>query len=346
MVSLKEVAKLAGVSVATASWVLNKKRTTIPISERTRRRVLEAARKLNYHPDISARGLRMRKTHTVGIITYDSEDPLASAISARLGESLFNEGYRTVVGDVKHSSENASRFISDFISMRVDGIVLLAGSYKVSEAEVERIRDAKIPAVCIGKDFSQFGIQSYTVDNRKGTADLTEYLVSLGYREFAVIVGADVYEPDNVERFEGVKIVCHRYGIGLRDEFVVKESEVGWDPAIGYATMKQILKAGKPEVVVCFDDCTAFGAIRAISESGLSVPEDVGVVGFDDLPISAFYNPPLTTVRQPIEKIVSISIDYLYRLMDDYHIDENVKCERIEPEIVVRSSCKYKKEMI
>jgi len=339
VVLLKDIAEFAGVSSATASQVLNNRPNNIRVSDTTRKKIFQAAKKLNYRPNISARGLRMHKTHTVGIVSYDTNDLLAIAVSSQIDRMFFSKGYRTIVGDAQHDSQRASQHIDDFVATRVDGILLLASSYKPDPEMLSNLRESKLPVVCVGRDLSGAGVQSYMTDNRLGTKLLTAHLISLGYRKIAVIVGAEGYEPDSTARLAGVEDACRQSGMELDPNLIIRETKAGWDPKMGYHTMQKLLARGRPDAVVAFDDCTAYGAIRAISQAGLRVPADIAVAGFDDLPVSAFYNPPLTTVRQPIQQLVSGAVGFLYRWMEGT-APARAECNSIVPELIVRSSCR------
>ena len=337
-VKLKDIAREVGVSIGTASLVLNSRKSKVPISQATRQRVLEAAERLGYKPNWAARGLRMKRTHTVGIVSYDNDDPLAISISSRLDQLLLDRGYRTVVGDAKHSAERAKLHMEDFAASGADALVLLASSYTLDKRSLSPFTDEDRPIVCIGRDMSASGIYSLMVDNKAGARLAALHLLQLGYRRIGIIVGAEMYTPENELRLAGALEACEESGVEVPRDFVVRETDGGWNPQAGYQSMHRLLELrDRPEAIIAFDDCTAFGAIRAVFEAGLQVPGDIAVVGFDDLMVSAFYNPPLTTVRQPVDGMAERAVGYLYAVLEGEGGPEP-RLEKLTPELVVRSS--------
>ena len=336
---LKDVASLAGVSPATVSQVLNQRARNIRISDATRERVLQAAHQLNYSPNQAARALRLHKTYSAGIVSFDVNDPMASARSSHIDRHLTAHGYRTMIADAHHDGRLAMQLARHFLTSRVDGIVLLASSYRPDMAELCEMKARyDLPIVCVGRDLSQAGIQSFAVDYQTGARRAAELLLRSGYRRIAVIVGAEDYEPDSTDRLEGARQACQAYGVEIAPELIVREREGGWNPQMGYCNMKQLLTLHPlPEAVLAFDDVTAYGAIRAIFEAGRRVPDDIAVIGFDDLAVSAFYNPPLTTVRQPVEEESAAVADYLIRAMEG-QVNGAPGCRMFDAQLVIRKS--------
>jgi LacI family transcriptional regulator len=319
--------------------VLNQRSNSVRISDATRQRVLRAALDLDYSPNRLARALRMHKSNTVGIVSFDANDPMAAAFASCSDRYFTAQGYRTTVGDARHDPQLAVDHVRSFVAARVDSILLLASSFTPDTTRLAELRAAQhLPVACIGRDLSRSGIESFVVDYRAGANNAARYLLELGYRHLAVIVGAELYEPDSSDRLEGARQACAGFGVELAAHMVVREDEGGWNPQLGYHSMQQLLAAVPlPEAVLAFDDCTAYGAIRAIYESGMRVPDDIAVVGFDDLAVSAFYNPPLTTVRQPVEQVALAAVNYLGCAMEQLP-ERPAGCLRFAPQLVVRAS--------
>jgi LacI family transcriptional regulator len=338
-VTLADVAKRSGVSPSTASRVLNQRTSGVRISNATRQRILQAARELNYTPNPVARALRMQRTNTVGIVSFDVNDPMAIAYASSIDRYLVTSGYRTIVGDARNDAATAMEHVDYFLSARVDGIVLLASSYLPDAVTlVELESNYGLPIVCALRDLSTEGIQSFVTNYAEGTRDITRYLLSIGYRSLAVIVGAEMYEPDGTDRLRGVEDACREWGIAIAPHMVVRDDEGGWNPQVGYRSMQRLLtREPLPEIVIAFDDVTAYGAIRAIYEAGMRVPDDMAVVGLDDLAVSAFFNPPLTTVRHPVEELAAALSRYLIQAIED-GIKAPPNCREFSPQIVIRES--------
>jgi len=338
-ITLADVAKRAGVSPSTASRVLNQRTSSVRISNATRQRILQAARELNYSPNPVARALRMQRTNTVGIVSFDVNDPMAIAYASSIDRHLVASGYRTIVSDARNDAGTAMEHVDYFLSARVDGIVLLASSYRPDAATLVGLEsNYEVPIVCALRDQSADGIQSFVADYREGTREITLHLLSVGYRRLAVIVGAEMYEPDGTDRLHGAKDACRDWGIDITPHMIVRDDEGGWNPKVGYRSMQRLLRCEPlPEAVIAFDDVTAYGAIRAIYEADMRVPNDIAVVGLDDLAVSAFFNPPLTTVRQPVEELATALTQYLIQAIES-GIEAPVTCREFSPQVVIRES--------
>ena len=343
-VTMTDVAKYVKVSQPTVSYVLTGRWKERGISLATYKRVVKAVQVLNYRPNIHARSLRMGKTSTVGVISYDTGDPLAIALGSSLDFHFSKQNYRTVVSDAKHSPEKAEKHVNEFMADRVDGLVLIAPSYRPLPSTLKKVVAAKLPVVSIGRDLSAVNIHSVMIDNMGGAKLATAHLLELGYRRIGFILGPAMYGVDGQQRWMGAQKVCRQFGLDIDPSLVVQEQDGGWNPAVGYHSMKKMLQqADAPQAVVTFDDCAAFGAIRALREADLHVPEDVAVVGFDDLMVSEFYNPPLTTVRQPVEVMARKASDYLYDCMQGRKAIR-VDCDVVAGELIVRESCGAKQK--
>ena len=296
MPTIKDVAKKAGVSAATVSLVLNDSDTSLPISKATRKRVKEAASSLGYHPNTFAKALRTKKSYVVGILAFDIIDPYCAHV-LRGAEGVFNEGgYYPMLSDLQNDQERMRHYIRLFRERRVEGLLILASSLQIEDQLIYDLHAENIPLVVIGREVESPGVPTVVTDNTGGAFKATEHLLQLGHRDIAFILGPAGY-VDSRQRWEGSKRALDQYGIQVDPELMLEENEIGWGPEAGYSSMQELLASAKRiTAVVAFDDISAFGAIRAITEAGLNVPEDISVVGFDDIPAAGFYNPPLTTI--------------------------------------------------
>lgn len=343
-VKLKDVAERAGVSLATASQVMNNRKTTIRVSDATRAKIQQAAKELCYRPNPTARNLRLQRTNTIGLVSYDAKDPLAVSIASSLDHLLSSRDYRMVIGDAQHDQRRAVGHLTDFIDSKMDGVILLASSFNFSQETMESVFRDENRMVCVGGDMTEFGVRSYMVDSVQGGRMAAKHLLVEGYRRIAIIAGPEVYAPDSRDRLEGALEALSEGGIDLPPDRIVRERQVGWDPNVGYQSMEMLLKGSSvPDAVIAFDDCTAYGAIRAACAHGMRVPDDVAVIGFDDLLISAFYNPPLTTLKQPIDELSSAAVDCLLTLIEKKTVPET-RLTKLKPSLIVRESTKSRGE--
>lgn len=323
MTTLKKIAKRAGVSIATASRVLNDRPSQIRISEETKKKVLKIATELDYHPNIFARSLRTRKTGIVGVIVSDITDPYFSGIIDGVEKVLNENGYYFLLSSAQNSPQKEEIYLTWLHKSHVDGLLILGGTQRFTNNEVKQLVRSGIPIVIVGRRSPHPNISSVTVDNFTGGFLATEHFIKLGHRD---IVHITTTEPrvDGEERLNGYNSAMEKHG--LKDKSRIEKGDITAES--GYKAMTNILKKGKrPTAVFAFNDISALGVMRAIRDQGLRVPEDIAVVGFDDIPIAAHFDPPLTTVRQSQEKMGRKGAELLMRAIresDKSSVGENI----------------------
>jgi DNA-binding LacI/PurR family transcriptional regulator len=338
MATIRDVAKRAGVSVATVSLVLNNGDTNLPISESTKRRVHEAAKVLRYHPNSYAKALRTKKSYVVGILAFDIVDPYCAHVLRGAEDTLSESGYYPMISDLRNDEQKLHSYIRLFRERRVEGLLILASSLGVEDRLIFDLQAEKIPLVVIGREVDDPEVPTVVTDNINGAYQATEYLIELGHRQFGFVLGPSDY-VDSRQRWKGSQRALEEHGIRVSPDLLIEEREIGWGPEAGYSSMKRLLQTSKKiTAVVAFDDISAFGAIRAIYETGLRVPEDISVVGFDDLPVAAFYNPPLTTVQYSMVEMGRMGAQML--LGQWTKKNSGAKTNRVMPEsrLVIRKS--------
>ena len=289
-----DVAALAGVSRTTVSFVLND-RTDVTIRESTRGRVRDAARRLGYHPHGPARGLAGGLSRTLGLVLRQSPEHVAG--DALLAETLRGLAgaaravdYRVIVeplGPANGASDELLR------SRRTDGVVV--SGPRVDDPIIPRLVEEGFPIILQG---SLPGVDSPSVDvdNVAGARLATEHLLELGHRTVGCITNAPLAYTSARERLDGYLAALRSAGVPADARLIV---EAGPDPSSGYRAMAALLAAAPVTAVFVASDVVALGAFSALTDAGLRCPDDVSVVGFDDIPLAAFFDPPLTTVRIP-----------------------------------------------
>lgn len=316
MATIRDVANLAHVSPATVSVVLNGSASNLRISTGTRLRVESAAVELGYRANSYARALRTNRSSTIGILAFDIVDPYCAHVM-RGAESVIAENrYYPVFADLQNDASRLDRYIDFFRAKRIEGLLILASSIQVENTVIEHLVGEGLPLVIIGREVANFEVPTVVTDSRGGAFQATQHLLDLGHRDIAFILGPTSYTDSCLRRL-GAQQAMERAGLTFRSDLVVEESTVGWGPEAGYKATKRLLKCcrGTFTAVFAFDDISAFGVIRALTEADLKVPGDVSVVGFDDIPAAAFYNPPLTTVHYSMVGMGRQSAEMLFKLI-------------------------------
>jgi DNA-binding LacI/PurR family transcriptional regulator len=326
----EDVAARAGVSRTTVSFVLND-RPGASISEATRQRVLVAAAELGYQPHASARGLAAGRTHTLGLVLRQSteqvaEDALLAETLRGLSAAARAERYRVLVEPYGPTNVSYGDLMS---SRRTDGLVV--SGPRTDDEELIALARADAPVVIQGW-LPDANLPSVDVDNVAAARLAVEHLIGLGHRVIGCITNAGLTYTAAAARLQGYREALEAAGIEYDPRLV---AEASFDAASGRRQMSTLLEAGDVTAVFVASDVVAFGAIAAIREAGLRVPDDVSVVGFDDIPLAAFFDPPLTTIRLPAYELGRAAGA---ALIDRIHGRE-VNARTVLPtELVIRSS--------
>jgi LacI family transcriptional regulator len=317
--------------------VLNKSARRIPPA--TQRSVEETARKLGYFPNLQARSLRSKRTHSVGVLIFDITDPYCALILRGVENSLGDAKYMSVLADLQNNPLHLRQCAQMLMERRVEGLIAIANPLRLGTELSKAIQLFNIPAVVIGTESARRRYASVVVDNRAGTWAAVEHLYDLGHRKIAVIRGPKVMS-DSAPRWDGIRECARAKGIQIERSLVVEIQGRNSTYEQGYQLTERLLRKGKQfSGLIAFDDLTAFAAIGALSNAGRRVPEECSVIGFDDVPGAAFYNPPLTTVCQYMEKQGVIGAEMMRKLLSADAIPSNKKMyAKVEPRLVVRKS--------
>jgi DNA-binding LacI/PurR family transcriptional regulator len=290
VVTMRHIAKKAGVSIGTVSNVIN---NTTPVKDDLRRRVSEAIKQLQYHPSRLAQGFRRNKTTILGMIIPDITNPFFPAVVRGAEDVAYQHSYRLMLCNADNDSAKEIEYLRELRSYRMAGLILIPSVMSQINALAD-LELGDIPVVCIDRRPSNWEGDSVTVDNARGTEEATRYLLGMRHRAIAIITGS-LDLASAIGRLEGYRTAMQGHAV---DPEYVQEGR--FDRASGYEKMNALLRLpSRPTAIVASNDLIALGALAAIREAGLHCPEDISLVGFDDLEISEFTNPPLTTVAQP-----------------------------------------------
>ena len=322
-----DVAHRAGVSYQTVSRVVNGHPSVAP---KTRASVLAAIDELQYLPNAAARNLVTRRSRTVGIVSYGTTYYGPGQMVANIETSVRERDYGLTLSTLTEMSvEGLRTAIHELRSRSVDGIVLITPLANIDLIEIRKLC-RNVPFVMIDVALDE-PVPSVVIDQRRGGMLAARHLLELGHRDIAEIRGPMAWSGA-VLRHEGMLAELHEAGLEP-----VLSVEGDWSATSGHAAANRLLDAGAPfSGLFASNDQMALGAMRALRERGLGVPDDVSVVGFDNLPESAFFEPPLTTVHQDFVSLGRESASYLSDLIDQRPTSRRQHV--VEPELVVRSS--------
>jgi LacI family transcriptional regulator len=306
-VTVRTVAREAGVSASTVSRIIN---GTVKVSDELRVAVEAAIAKYNFRPNAAARGLALGRSRTIGVVTQAIDSPFYGEGLHGIEQWLQPREYAPLFMSGNWQQEDETRAMEELISRGVDGIIVFAG--RLGDAALKAYA-RKVPIVVTGRNLSARGLVSLHVDDRNGATLATQHLLGLGHRRIAFIAGIATH-PDANDRLEGYRSALSAAGIGFDPALVA----VGdFEEEGGVAAAFRLLDSGaRFTALFCVNDQSAYGACLALYRRGLRVPEDVSVVGFDDLPASSYRIPPLTSVRQSIRKLGECSADAMLQLIE------------------------------
>ena len=317
--TLVDIAASAGVTPMTVSRVVNQNGY---VSAETRERVMQAINVLNYRRNGLARGLKRQRTDTIGLVLGDIANPFAAELARAVREVMSVKGYNVFICVSEHSAKEDIAAFDALADHRVDGIIVATRANKLGNDRLAEMIERGIPVVLIGRDFHHQSVDLVASDNLKGGYDATAHLINLGHKHIGFI-GITLSSGLALRRFQGYLEAMREHGLRINDRLIVGRTEDGeqWPgystEEVGYEGMKRLLALRqRPTAVFTRNDFTAIGAVSAIKEAGLSIPQDIAIVGYDDVPLAAHTSPPLTTVRQPTREQGKVAAEFLLRRMD------------------------------
>jgi LacI family transcriptional regulator len=302
MATMNDVARVANVSIATVSHVINGTRF---VSAERVERVHEAMRELGYTPDATARSLRVGRTDTIGLVVPDNSNPFFAALARGIEEAGFEAGYTTILANSNERPDREHRYVSTLVSKRVDGLIL-SPSRGDHGTLARLLANARIPVVVVDREAELPNADFVLYDNEGGSYEATRYLLELGHTHIGCVAGpADASSAtDRVRGFRRAITAA-----GLPEQPVV---EADFHFAGGREATARLLDSGVPlTALFAANDLMAAGAIRELAARGIAVPGDMSVIGFDDAPLAEMISPALTTMRQPLKDMAYSAVSLL-----------------------------------
>jgi DNA-binding LacI/PurR family transcriptional regulator len=333
LTTMRDIAREAGVSQSTVSRVLNDAPTRVPIAPETRERVALAARRLGYRPNPLARGLRGAPTMLIGAVVRDITDPFFAGAIEALSVEAMARGYNVVLGHAHSRADEALALTAVLETRHCDAIVLL-GDVQDQPRLLGDLKDSLVPVVALWQGRSALGVPTIDVDNRAGIRAAMDHVVGLGHERIAFVGGrplGDIREREAAF----VEYMTERFG-GVPDGYL---QHVANTPSGGEAAVEALLRMSMPPTaIVASTDTLAFGVLHAAQALGRRVPDDVSVVGFDDILLASHTVPALTTLRMPARAIVGEGLDIAIELARKPGPRPERPVRVIPPELIVRQS--------
>ncbi|MDW7674429.1 MAG: LacI family DNA-binding transcriptional regulator [Bacillota bacterium] len=328
MTTISDVAKLAGVSRTTVSRVLNGKED---VNEKTRERVLQVIEELKYRPSTLARSLVNQKNEMIGVILSDSSDPYFSRIIRGVEDIAHKFGYGVVYASMRWDPSIKSSY-ANFMKDRTDGLLII-GSTVGSEDYLREIAEESFPLVLLEYQIENLKASFITIDNQDGAYTATKHLIQQGHRRIGHVAGHKNAQVA-ADRLAGYKQALTEYGIPYDGSLVIY-SDFTTEGAIP-ATKKLLSLDKRPTAIFAANDSMAYGVIHAARELKLNVPQDLAVVGYDDIELASIIDPPLTTIHQPRYEMGSMAVWTLIQQIEQKHIHT---VNQFKTNLVIRESC-------
>ncbi len=329
MATMKDVARLAGVSTSTVSHVINNNRF---VSDAVREKIEAAISELNYAPSALARSLKINQTHTIGMLLTASSNPFYSEVVRGVENSCYERGYSLVLCNTEGDEERMNRSLETLLQKRVDGLLIMCTESHLPSEDILK-RYPSIPTVMM--DWAPFEGDSDLIQDNSllGGEQATAYLISRGYTRIACIAGPQDKTPARL-RLEGYKQAMAAAGLPILPGYIINSD---FEFQGGFNAMNQLLSLNPaPQAVFTSNDAMAVGVYHALYQAGLSVPQDMAVIGYDNIELARYMTPPLTTIHQPKDELGELAIDALIHRLADPGVSPQLLV--LTPELIERAS--------
>ncbi|ABF40688.1 transcriptional regulator, LacI family [Candidatus Koribacter versatilis Ellin345] len=326
-VTLKTIAEKLGLTAGTVSAALNNSPAARSIPDATKERILRTARELGYSPNYFARSLRLQRAYTVGVIAEEIGDPYGGMVISGIEEYLRKNNYFFLAVSHRHDQEILHTYAKMLMTRGVEGFIT---------TDTSLLSDPGLPTVAVSGHRQVSGVTNVVIDHHVAARLALQHLVELGHTRIAFLIG-DPASSDSKTRWSAICEVAAELRLTIYPELTVQIESRDSTPGLGYPFAKQLLERRVPfTALFAYNDLSAIGSIWAFREAGIRVPEDISVVGFDDIPFSAYTHPGLTTIRQPLKQMGMIAAQTVVDQIEgkSEYVPEIV----VEPELVVRSS--------
>jgi DNA-binding LacI/PurR family transcriptional regulator len=328
-VTLRTLADHLGLSPASISLVLNQAPAAEAIPKPTQERILAAARRFNYRPNTLAKSLRRQRSFTIGVMVPEISDGYASMVMSGIEDQLLQEGYLYFVASHRHKPDLIDEYPKLLLSRAVDGLIAV---------DTPCDRPLPVPVVAVSGHRHTDGVTNIVLNHERAAFVALEHLAALGHKRVAFIKG-QAFSSDTAVRWRAIRAVAQRVGLSIDSALVTQLEGDDPSPDLGYHTTRRLLEGGREfTALFAFNDISAIGAIRALREAGRRVPEDISVVGFDDIQSAEFQNPGLTTVRQPLRRMGELAAQTILKRVEQRNGTGYPRTLSVDPELIVRGT--------
>ncbi len=334
--SIKDIAREASVAISTVSNVINDTRF---VSEKTRIKVLEAIDKLDYRPNIIARGLRIKSTRAIGVILPDISSSFFSQVINGVEEIARERNYTMIIGCTQFDGREEIKIANRLIDSFIDGLLFFSGFD--NHDFIKMINDKNIPVVAIDKELNDEDIPTVVIDNAAAMEKCVDYLCSYNHKKICYVSFPGDRQTTIMQRYEGYISGLKKNKITFDPDLVLGNERMWLNETVSsYILVKEFLKKGKlPTAFLAAADVFAYGVLRALHEEGIKVPDDVSVMGFDNILFSQFTRPLLTTLKQQKKLMGNIGMNLLADIIEKKEIQQ--KIIKVPTSIVERESVSF-----
>jgi DNA-binding LacI/PurR family transcriptional regulator len=342
-VTLLDIARACGYSVSTVSIVLSEAPLSQNVAASTREQIRTMARHLGYHPDAYARSLRRRRSQTIAVLAYDLSDPFCIPIVHGIQAGLQPVDYMPLLVDAQTQRKLFDNYLRMILERRAEGVIVIASWIFQETNLLEDVEKNQVPIVIVGRDLTNRNVSSLLVDNEAGGALAMRHLIELGHRQIAIIRGPQELF-DTELRWAGVQRAAADACIKLDSKLLFDLPNL-MDPTSGFKgglhLAQEMLASGRPfTAVLAFDDLTALGVVRGLTDAGLKIPTDCSVVGFDDVLPAAVSTPGITTIHQPLKEMGVLASEWVLNAINarEQQLEIPVQLHNARPQLIVRMS--------
>ncbi|MPY86295.1 MAG: LacI family transcriptional regulator [Luteitalea sp.] len=334
-ITLRFLADHLGLSPASISIVLNGAPAAAAIPRATQERIRAAAARFDYRPNTLAKSLRRQRSFTIGVVLPEISEGYASLVMSGIEDELLQEGYLYFVASHRHRPDLIDEYPRLLLARSIEGLIAV---------DTPCTQPLPVPVVAVSGHRHTAGVTNIVVNHERSAALALEHLHALGHGRIAFIKG-QAFSSDTAVRWRAIRLAARRLGLRLDPSLTAQLEGDSPFPELGYQVTRRLVSNGRAfSALFAFNDISAIGAVRALREAGLRVPEDVSVVGFDDIPSAAYQHPGLTTVRQPLREMGKLAAQIMLKRIESTAAPDYPRVVSVDPELIVRGTTAQRAE--